>query len=120
MKKFLLLSLLCLGMLGGAKAQTCSTTISNFPYSENFDGATSPGWVSGGAYSTWALGTPSKTIINSAASGTKAWVTNLSGTHTIMERSYVESPCFNMSSLALPVVEMKIWWNAEFSRDGAV
>src|SRR6186713_2769954 len=120
MKKLLTLSLLCLGIFGGARAQTCSTTISTYPYVENFDGATAPGWTSGGTNSSWALGTPAKSVINSAASGTKSWVTGLSGQYNLSENSYVESPCFNMSTLVQPVVELKIWWNSEFSWDGAV
>src|SRR6478735_7816897 len=120
MKKLLSLSLLCLGLLGGARAQTCSTTISTYPYLQNFEGATAPGWFSGGTSSTWALGTPAKTVINSAASGTKAWVTGLTGNYSISEQSFVESPCFNMSTLVLPVVELKVWWESEFSWDGAV
>src|SRR5688572_749008 len=121
MKKLLPLSLLFLGLMGSAKAQTCGTTISSFPYIENFDGATAPaGWVSGGTNSSWALGTPAKTVINSAASGTRSWVTGLTGNYNLNEQSYVESPCFNMSSLVQPVIELKIWWNCEFSYDGAV
>src|SRR5688572_13628625 len=120
MKKLLTLSLLCLGLLNGATAQTCGTTVTTYPYLENFDGATAPGWTSGGPMSSWALGTPASTVINSAASGTKAWVTNLVGPYNYGEKSYVESPCFNLSTLIQPVVEMKIWWNSEFSNDGAV
>src|SRR5688572_10153221 len=120
MKKLLTLSLLCLGLLNGATAQTCGTTVTTYPYLENFDGATAPGWTSGGPMSSWALGTPASTVINSAASGTKAWVTNLVGPYNNNEKSFVESPCFNLSTLIQPVVEMKIWWNSEFSYDGAV
>jgi hypothetical protein len=120
MKKILPLSLLFFGLIGGARAQTCSTTISTFPYFENFDGAGPTGWVSGGTNPSWALGTPAKAIINSAASGTKSWITGLTGTYNLSEQSFVESPCFNMSTLALPVVELKVWWNCENSYDGAV
>ena len=49
-----------------------------------------------------------------------AWVTKPAGNYNASEQSYVESPCFNMSTLIQPVVEMKIWWNSEFSCDGAV
>src|SRR6478736_2255918 len=120
MKKLLLLSWLCLGMWGGARAQTCGTTISSFPYFENFDGAGLAGWTNGGTNASWNLGKPTKSIINSTASGAKCWVTSLTGNYSSNEQSFVESPCFNMSTLVLPVVEMKIWWNCEFSVDGAV
>jgi hypothetical protein len=120
MKKILSLSLLFLGIAGGARSQTCTTTITTYPYLENFDGASAPGWTSGGTASSWALGTPAKSVINAAASGTKAWVTNLNGQYSPSEYSSVESPCFNMTNLIQPVIEMKIWWNSEFSADGAV
>src|SRR5688572_1197725 len=120
MKKLLLLTWLCLGMWGGARAQTCGTTISTYPYFENFDGAAATGWTSAGTNNSWAIGKPAKSVINTAYSGTKSWVTNLTGNYSANEQSFVASPCFNMTSLTLPVVEMKIWWNSEFSMDGAV
>jgi hypothetical protein len=119
MKKILPLSLLFLSAIGGAQAQTCGTTITNFPYFQNFE-AGAGGWTSGGTNTSWALGTPAKSVINSAASGTKSWVTNLAGQYNLSEQSFVESPCFNTTSLVNPVIEMKIWWNSEFSYDGAV
>ncbi len=119
MKKFYLL----LGLLAGgtlAQAQTtCTTTVSTFPYLQNFETGAG-GWVAGGANSSWALGTPAKTIINSAASGTNAWITGLTGTYNASEQSFVEGPCFNLTTLVAPIFEMKIWWNSEFSWDGAV
>src|SRR5437762_8644513 len=52
----------------------CTTPISSFPYNENFE--TSNGnWVTGGTFSDWTWGTPSKPIINSAGSGSKCWIT---------------------------------------------
>jgi hypothetical protein len=101
------------------KAVTSIPTISTFPYVQNFE-AGNGGWVSGGTSSSWALGTPAKTVINSAASGTKSWITGLTGTYNASEKSQVESPCFNFSSLVQPLIEMKVWWNSEFSYDGAV
>ncbi|MBK0401888.1 T9SS type A sorting domain-containing protein [Adhaeribacter sp. BT258] len=119
MKNLLFLTLLCLGLMGGARGQTCTSTISSYPYYQNFE-AGAGGWTSGGNNSSWALGQPNKLVINSAASGTKSWATNLSGNYNANEQSFVESPCFNTNSLTQPVVEMKIWWNSEFSWDGAV
>ena len=120
MKKFLSSSLLLFALLGGARAQTtCTTTISTYPYYQDFESGAG-GWTSGGTASTWALGTPTSAIINSASSGTKAWVTNLAGKHATNEQSFVESPCFNTTSLTAPVIEMRVWWDIEFSWDGAV
>src|SRR5437899_8343309 len=114
MKKLLSLSLLCLGLLGGVRAQTCSS-ITNFPYYEGFDGAAATGWTSGGTNSSWVLGKPDKSIINSPATGIKSWVTGLTGSYNANEQSYVVSPCFDMSNLTQPMIEMKVWWNADFS-----
>ncbi len=98
---------------------TLLPTIATFPYTEGFENGAG-GWTSGGVNSSWALGTPAKTIINSAAAGTKAWVTNLTGNYNGNEVSYVQSPCFNFSGIPDPYFEMKIWWTTEPRWDGAV
>jgi hypothetical protein len=94
-------------------------SISTFPYIQNFDSGPA-GWLSGGTNSTWALGTPAKTVINSAASGTNSWITNLSGNYLDDDNSFVTSPCFVMTSLTNPRAELKIWWDSEPGWDGAV
>jgi hypothetical protein len=77
--------------------------ISSFPYLEGFE--TSDGhWYTGGANSSWQWGTPSKTIIDKAAGGTKCWVTSLTGNYNDNELSYLYSPCFDLSGLANPVL----------------
>src|SRR5688572_21089475 len=116
------LAMLLVGLLGvqlESNAQTCTTTISTYPYLQNFETGAG-GWVASGASSSWAIGTPAKTVINSAASGTKAWVTNVSGMYNPSENSQVLSPCFNMTSLVQPIITMKVWWNSEGGWDGAV
>lgn len=77
--------------------------IKAFPYLENFE--TDEGhWYAEGVNSTWQYGTPSGTIINKAASGTKAWKTNLSGKYSNNEISYLYSPCFDISNLKSPML----------------
>ncbi|HSI91066.1 MAG TPA: hypothetical protein VK927_08115, partial [Adhaeribacter sp.] len=98
---------------------TVVPNVSTFPYNQNFESGNG-GWVASGTNSSWALGTPTGTIINSAASGSNSWVTNLSGLYNASEDSRVLGPCFNFSSLSVPIIEMKIWWNSEFGWDGAV
>ena len=90
MKKLLPFFLLLLGLPDGATAQTCTTTISTYPYYENFEGASAANWTAGGTNSSWALGTPAKTVINSAGGGTKSWTTNLTGRYTANEKSFVD------------------------------
>ncbi len=93
--------------------------INNYPYYEDFE-QNNGYWVSGGINSSWQWGTPSGSVINSAASGTKAWVTNLSGYYNNNENSYVISPCFDISSLSTAIVELKRIVQSESSYDGAV
>ncbi|MCX7954305.1 MAG: fibronectin type III domain-containing protein [Bacteroidales bacterium] len=94
-----------------------SPLINTFPYVDNFE--TNIGWVSGGINSTWQWGTPAGTYINSAASGTKCWVTNLTGYYNNNENSYVKGPCFDFSALTNPHVTLKYNVHAENSWDGA-
>jgi hypothetical protein len=95
-------------------------TASGFPYVEDFEGG-SGGWVAQGVNSSWQLGTPAGAIIQSAGSGTKSWVTNLTGAHNASEKSQVYSPCFNFTNAPAGVaVTLRLWWETEPSWDGAV
>lgn len=77
--------------------------ISTYPYLEGFESSTG-GWYAKGQNSSWQWGTPVKTIINKAANGSKAWVTNLTGNYNANEVSYLYSPCFNLTGLTQPVL----------------
>lgn len=98
---------------------TSVPTIGTYPYFQNFENGNG-GWLPGGSNSSWALGTPGKATINSAASGAHAWVTSLTGNYNPGENSYVMGPCFNFSNLVAPLLTMKVWWNTEEGFDGAV
>lgn len=94
--------------------------ISVFPYQEDFENGPG-GWQSGGINSSWELATPANDTIQGAASGLNAWITNASGSYNISENSYVNSPCFDLSGMNNPTrIAMNIWWESEFSWDGAV
>ncbi len=97
--------------------------ISTYPYLEDFESGPA-GWTSGGVNSSWTLAKPAMSVINSASSGDSCWVTGTGGTvltsYNNSENSFVLSPNFNFTSLALPAMRMKIWWDSEFSWDGAV
>lgn len=73
-------------------------------------------WYSEGA---WEHGTPTGTIIDAAASGTNAYVTNLSGNYTDSEISYLYSPCFDLSTMTQPLLKFSINWDIEDNMDGA-
>jgi gliding motility-associated-like protein len=98
----------------------CAAPISTFPYTEDFE-TTDGGWFTGGSNSDWQWGTPAKTTINSAGNGAKCWITGgLSGSsYNGNELSWLQSPCFNFSSLQYPYIQFKIFWETEKSFDGA-
>lgn len=81
--------------------------IADFPYSQDFESNTG-GYDASGTNISWEYGTPTDSVITNAASGTKAWVTNLSGTHNQEEESYLTSPCFDFSTLSHPFINMDI------------
>ncbi|MBI1287488.1 MAG: T9SS type A sorting domain-containing protein [Flavobacteriales bacterium] len=98
---------------------TNSPVITSLPYMEDFENGQG-GWVSGGTNSSWELGVPAGTFIDTASSGINAWVTNLSGYYNILEQSYVESPCFDFSSLQLdPRLRLAGIVSSEQAWDGA-
>ncbi len=106
--------------------------ITAFPYLENFEAG--PGsWFTEGQNDSWQYGTPASPIIHKAASGTKAWKTNLTGTYNNLETSYLYSPCFDISQLTNPMLSFSTIMDIEncgntlcdggymeYSYDGAV
>lgn len=98
----------------------CSTPISVFPYTEGFE-TTNGGWIPGGTGSDWAWGTPSKPTITGAASGTRCWITGglNGGAYTNGEASWLQSPCFDFSTLVHPYISIAVFWETERKFDGA-
>jgi hypothetical protein len=86
--------------------------ITTLPYLENFENGNG-NWYSEGTNSSWQYGTPSATFINGAASGNKAWKTNLNGTYNNSETSYLYSPCFDISALNKPMISISIAINTD-------
>jgi hypothetical protein len=80
-----------------------SVIVSNYPYLENFE-ANDGGYYSDGVNNTWQYGTPAAQQIKKAASGTKAWKTNLTGRYRNLEQSYLYTPCFDLSQLTAPML----------------
>lgn len=102
----------------GIMALSQGQCINTFPYLEDFETAAS--WTTGGANNDWAWGTPTKTVINSAGSGTKCWITGgLSGNfYNYSEASWVQSPCFDFTNLQHPFIQFLIFWESENKYDG--
>lgn len=78
-----------------------SPLITTFPYLERFENSDG-NYYTKGKNSTWEWGVPAAGIINKAANGSKAWVTNLDGRYKNNELSYLYSPCFDISGLTEP------------------
>jgi hypothetical protein len=77
--------------------------VTNFPYLEGFE-SNNGYWYAEGINSSWAWGAPSKDVINRAANGNNAWVTNLTGPYNSNEYSFLYSPCFNLSAMSAPMI----------------
>ena len=80
-----------------------SVIVSTYPYLENFESGNG-GYFTNGINDSWQYGTPASPLINHAASGTRAWKTNLTGNYNNLETSYLYSPCFDISQLTNPTL----------------
>ena len=98
----------------------CATPINIFPYTEGFE-TTNGNWTTGGIASDWAWGLPAKTVINSAATGTKCWIVGglLGSSYNDGERSWLQSPCFDFTTLQYPHISFNVFWEMEQRFDGA-
>lgn len=81
--------------------------IASFPYLQNFE-TNNGSWYTGGNKTSWEYGTPASLKINRAASGSKAWKTNLAGNYNDLEKSYLYSPCFDISAMTNPTLSLNI------------
>ncbi|MEZ4774923.1 MAG: PKD domain-containing protein [Bacteroidia bacterium] len=94
--------------------------VTSYPYLQNFDSGPAGWTASVSGITGWSLGTPAKSVINSASSAPNSWVTGgLNLPYTANNSSWVNSPCFDFSTLLNPAISMRIWWESEFSWDGA-
>lgn len=90
------------------------------PFNDDFEGASASSfWFVGGQDADFQLGTPSQTVINAAASGVNAWMTNLTGDYVANTDQFVQMACpIDLSSMTDPLLRLNVWWEAEFSFDG--
>jgi hypothetical protein len=82
---------------------TTSPVINTFPYLQNFE--TNNGfWYANGKNSSWEYGVIASNKIKTAASGIKAWKTRLAGNYNDKEKSYLYSPCFDITGMTSPAL----------------
>lgn len=93
-----------------------SPVITNYPYLQSFE--TDNGYFyTKGTNSSWEWGAPANIVINKAANGANAWVTNLTGNYKDNETSYLYSPCFNLSGLTQPMLSFSHVFEVELDYD---
>jgi len=113
------LRFIIISFFGLVFTKNLNAQITTFPYTEDFESGPN-GWTVSGNMPSWELGTPDDNqTINTAASGSNAWVTNLDGDYNNLDQSWVESPSFDLSALTNPVIQLNIWWNLQTVWDGA-
>lgn len=97
-----------------------SQCVTTYPYFEDFELNTG-NWTSGGTGSDWNWAIPNKPLISQAASGSKCWMIGgvTSAFYNLGERSWLQSPCYDFSTLQHPYISFKIWWETENTYDGA-
>lgn len=112
-----LLFIVCSCRVGLAQ---CSSPIQTYPYQESFE-VNDGGWFDGGVASDWTWGTPSRSVISAAGEGNRCWVAGgLTGSgYNDSESSWLQSPCFDFSSLENPIITFKVFWETERKFDGA-
>jgi len=93
-----------------------SPLVSAYPYLQNFEN--NDGFFhTGGVNTSWQWGAPANDVISKAASGSKAWVTNLAGNYNDNETSYLYSPCFDIQGLIQPVLSFSHIFMMELNYD---
>lgn len=96
---------------------TRQPTITSYPYLENFENG-SASWQGYGTNSSWMYGTPASPNTKQAASGSKAWKTNLTGNYNVNEVSYLYSPCFYIYNMGHPTVSFSARMNTASCQGG--
>lgn len=77
-------------------------------------------WTASGDVQSWEWGMPSNSLIDTAASGVNAWITDLDSTYKPNENSAVTSPCFDFRGMLRPMIGLSIFSDTEEGFDGAV
>ncbi len=100
-------------------AELPAQCISSYPFSEDFE-LNAGNWTPSGTNSDWSWGSPMKTAINTAGSGINCWISGglVASTYGGSQKSWIESPCFDFTSLQRPYLTFLIFWDTERQYDG--
>ncbi len=82
------------------------------PYIQDFEEG-NDFWRVEGSNTSFEYGSPVGSIIHTAASGVKAWVTNLDGEYNDDEDSYLLGPCFDFTGIDYPIFECSLFLSME-------
>jgi hypothetical protein len=95
------------------------TLVSGDSSFENFENGAG-GWVKDyNSVNSWTFGTPDRSVIKSAASGSNAWYTGYDISKRDTAFYAVVSPCFDFTNIKRPMIRMKLWKRFEQNRNGA-
>lgn len=72
---------------------------------------------SSGATPTWERGIPTGARLNQAASGTQVYGTVLNGQHDVDQLAYLTTNCYDLSSIASPVLKFNMAYDLEQNYD---
>lgn len=99
----------------------CNAYVNNFPYYEPFE-VSDGNWITGGTLSDWTWGRPAKPVIQTAATGSKCWITGgiSKSSYNDLENAWLKSPCFDFSKLKHPYIAFNIFWETERKYDGVL
>ncbi|TVZ56644.1 putative secreted protein (Por secretion system target) [Lutibacter sp. Hel_I_33_5] len=68
----------------------------------------------------WELGTPTKTLLNSASSGDKVYVTKLRGNHPDATTGFLYTNCYDLTKVVNPIMAFKMAFDIELDWDHLV
>ena len=87
------------------------------PYEQDFESSVDF-WRVEGSNSSFEYGMPVGSIIHTAASGTRAWITNLDGDYFNNEDSYLLGPVSILRGLTTRSLNVSLYLNTESDDDG--
>ena len=65
----------------------------------------------------WEIATPNKSLLNSAGTGTKAYVLNATGNYPNNTTGYLYSKCYDLTTITTPVLSFKMAFDIETNWD---